>query len=215
MQDKDLLTIWKSYDEKMDAVLSINKALVFELTKGKLNQTIGRMRRPKIAMLLIGIPYTLLLLMITGIAYAAGALFVMIGFGTIAFIMAVLLIFYSYHLHLINQISSNDEILLVQEKLSTLKITSFNCTRIAVLQLPFWSICWMSLTALKSAPLLYGGVNLLIFFGMAYLSYWLYSNLSLDTKNSNVSRFFLRGTEWEPILQSGKILEQLKEYQRA
>jgi len=212
MQENELLNIWKSYDQRLEEVVSLNKELVYELTKSKLNKTIGKMRRPKSVLLFMGIPYTFILYMITFIAYQAGAFFVMAGFGTIALIMTIIIIFYFHQLYLVNQISSNDEILHVQEKLSSLKLSSFNCTRIAIFQLPFWSICWISINAFKSSPLLYGSINLVIFLGLAYLAYWLYKNLSIQNANSKISRFFLSGIEWEPIIKSSEILEQLKEY---
>jgi len=212
MQDDELLSIWKSYDQKMEEVLSINRTLIYELTKGKLNTTINKLRRPKRVLLCMGIPYTLLLYLITLVAYQADAFFVTRGFGAIALIMTTIVILYLYHLYLIDQISNSDDILYVQEKLSSLKLSSFNCARLAVFQLPFWSMCWVSVDALKNSPILYGGVNLAVFLGLTYLSYWLYKRLSIQHADSKVSRFFLSGIEWEPIIQSSNILEQLKEY---
>lgn len=212
MQDNELLNLWKSYDQKIGEVLALNKELVYDITKRKLNKTIGKMWRPKKAMLLIGVPYTLMLYIITLIAYLAGGFFVTIGFGAIALIMTTIVILYFYHLYLIRRISSSDEIVYVQEKLSKLKLSSFNCARIAVIQLPFWVVCWLSLNALKSSPFLYGGVNVAVFSGLAYLSYWLYKSLSVQNSGSKVSRFFLSGIEWDPIIKSSEILEQLKAY---
>ncbi len=212
MQDNELINLWKSYDQKMEETLSLNKRILYELTKGKLDKTLLTMRRPKITMVLIGIVYTLLLYLLTFIAYMAGGVFVMLGFGAIALLMTALIIFYCYQLHLIHQISNSDEIIFVQERLSRLRLSSFNCVRLAVLQLPFWSVCWISLDALKHSPFLYGSVNVLVFVGLTYLAYWLYSNISLQQPHSKISRFFLSGSGWEPIIKSRNLLEQLKAY---
>ena len=213
MQDKELLNMWETYDQKLDQVLMLNKEIVYEMTRSKLNKTIGRMQAPKQVMLFIGMPYTLLLYFITFIAYQAEAVFVMLGFGAIGLIMNIVVVSYCYHLFLIHQISRSEEVVEVQKRLAELKFSSFRTTRWAIIQLPFWTICWMSLNALETSPILYGGIHLVLFLGFSYLAYWLYGQLSLENKDSKVSRFFLSGREWTPIIQSSEILDQLKEYE--
>jgi len=162
MKDNELLEIWKSNDQKLDQLLSLNQEFIHRMTKDRLKNTIERMHKPKRLALLVGLPYTLLLYAITLIAFKADGLFVVIGFGSISLIMTIIIIAYFYHIYLINQISNTQEIITAQRKLAKLKLSSFNITRLAIIQLPFWSICWMSLDALKNSPFLYGGVNLLI-----------------------------------------------------
>lgn len=211
MQNDELINIWKSYDSKLDKVLSLNKKLIYELTKNNLRTTISTMKGPKSRMLLLGIPYTIFLYFISFIAFKAGGIFVTIGFGMISIIMSATIVGYLYQLQLVHHISRSQDIMAVQKKIAELKISTFNLARLAVLQLPFWSICWISFEALKNSPLWYGGINLIVFFGLTYLSYWLYKRISIDNRTSKVSQFFLSGVEWEPILKSSQILAQLKE----
>ena len=213
MKDNELLEIWKSNDQKLDQLLSLNQEFIHRMTKDRLKNTIERMHKPKRLALLVGLPYTLLLYAITLIAFKADGLFVVIGFGSISLIMTIIIIAYFYHIYLINQISNTQEIITAQRKLAKLKLSSFNITRLAIIQLPFWSICWMSLDALKNSPFLYGGVNLLVFLGLAYLSFWIYKNINIKNTESKISQLFLSGVEWEPILKSSEILDQLKEYE--
>jgi len=214
MKDIELVNIWKSYDQKLDEVLSLNKEIVFELTKEKVAKTIRTMRKSKKAMLLIGIPYTLFLYLLTFIGYNAKGIFVMFGFGSISLIMTAIIIGYFYHIYLINSISRSQEVFDVQKKISELKISSFNIVRLAIIQIPFWSICWMSLEAFKKSPIIYGGVNLIVLIGLIYLSYWLYKNLNPRKPNSKVRKLLLSGIEWEPIKKASEILEQLKDIRK-
>ena len=121
MKDNELLDIWKSYDQKLDQVLSLNKQLTYDITKNKLNKTINKLRNPKKIALFIGIPYALLLFFITTIAFIAGNPFVCFGFGVITIIMVIVIIQYFYHLSLINEINNDNNIIKVQEKISKLK----------------------------------------------------------------------------------------------
>lgn len=207
-----MLNIWRSYDQKLEMVLSLNKKIVEDMTKDKINKTIGSMGRPKRMMLAIGIPYTLFLCFITFIAIEAGGLFVAIGFGAISLVMTGVILGYIHHLYILGQINRSEQIVDVQRAISKLKISTFNITRLALVQLPFWSICWMSLDALKSSPIWYGGVNLMVFLGLAYLAVWLYRRLDIQNRDSKVSRFFLAGNEWEPLVKASNLMEQLDEY---
>ena len=167
---------------------------------------------PKKLTLFFGIPYTILLFFITFIAVKSGSPFVSIGFGVISIIMAIVVMTYIYHLVLISEIDNSSNIIEVQEKISKLKISSFNSTKLAIIQLPFWSICWVSLDALKGSPFLYGGINLIVFIGLSFFAYWLYINIDLQNLDSKINKFFFSGSEWDPIIKSANILEQLKEY---
>ncbi len=214
MENNELQSIWKSYDQKMESMLTLNTEVAVMLTKQKLNQQISRLYLPKWTAVLIGVPYTIVLMAITIIACLAKAYFVALGFGAIALIMAVLLGIHFYQLYLIGQVKSNEEVLSTQEHLSKLRISSFQGLNLAVFQLPFWCVCWVSVDALKESPFLYGGINLLVFALLTYLAYWLYQRLSYGHEDSRVRDFFLSGRDWEPIVKSTEILEQIREYER-
>ncbi|MDG2331518.1 MAG: hypothetical protein P8M05_07990 [Flavobacteriales bacterium] len=212
MEDIELQNIWKSYDQKMEKILAVNKEFAINLTKQKLNKQISRLYRPKWTAIFIGVPYTLLLIAITSIASYAKAYFVTIGFGAISLIMTILLLNYLYQLYLISQVKNSEEILSTQQQLSKLRISSFKSLNLAVFQLPFWSICWISLDAIKESPFIYGGINLMVFLILTFIAYWLYQKMSYKYKESKIRDFFLSGREWEPIQKSAEILEQIKEY---
>ena len=213
MKDNELQQIWKTYDQKMDAVLAVNKVVAIDLTRQKLSRQIGRMTLPKRFALIIGVPYTLLLVAVTIIATMAQAYLVAFGFGVIALIMWGLLGNYFYQLYLIDQVKNSDDILHTQKQLAELELSSFRSLHLAVFQLPFWSVCWMSIDALRASPFLYGGINLLVFLALAYLAFWIYQNLS--NGKSKVRGFFLSGREWDPIVKAEVLLDQIKEYERA
>lgn len=211
MEDKELLSIWNTSNQKLDEILHINREIVETLTRQKLNKTINELRLPKQKMLVLGIPYTLLLVFVTSIAILAEAWLVMLGFGVISVLMVAVINGYIYHLYLINKIKRSDEIIDVQKNIAELKISSFSLARFSLLQIPFWSICWMSVDALQKSPWIYGGVNLIVFLILTYITYRLLKNFSLEKPDTRISKLLLSGNEWEPILRSTSILEQLRE----
>ena len=48
---------------------------------------------------------------------------------------------------------------------------------------------------------------------LTFISVQLFQKLNYKQKNSKVRDFFLSGSEWEPIMNSVSILEQIKAYQ--
>ncbi len=205
---------WQAYDRKLDNILSINKDIAVQLARQKLNQQIGRLYRPKGMAVFIGLPYTLLLLVVASITFLAEAYFMALGFGGIALLMVIVLSLYFYQIYLISRIKRADEILRTQQLLAQLRLASFRSLTLSVFQLPLWSVCWISINGLQHDPLVYGGVNLLIFLGLSYLAYWLHQRLSYKHKDSRVRDFFLSGSEWEPLQRSTEILQQIKAYKR-
>lgn len=214
MENIELQNIWKSYDQKLESMLAIHKDIAVNISRQKLNKQISRLYRPKFTAIVIGVPYTLLLIAVTIVAYTAKAYVATVGFGAISMLMILLLWHYLYQLYLIGRVRNDDEVLSTQQQLSKLRISVYRSLNLAVFQLPFWSICWVSISALKESPIIYGGLNLLIFIILSYLSYWLYQKLNSKNQISKVRNFFLSGSDWEPIVRSAEILEQIKEYQK-
>lgn len=214
MENLELQNIWKSHDQKLENVLAINKEIAVNVSKLKLDKQINRLYLPKWTALIIGIPYTAILIAITAIAFMADAWLVTLGFGAIALIMTSILLGYVYQIYLISKIKRDESVLSTQQSLSKLKISSSKSLHMTIFQLPFWSICWISIDGLYDNPLIYGGVNMVVFFALSYLSYWIYKNLNDFTGNSKIRDFFYSGSEWDPIFKSSEILEQIKEYQK-
>ena len=122
----------KTTENIKKAGLKINKEIAINLSKQKLDKQISRLYRPKWTAVLIGVPYTILLIVITIIASVANAYLVAIGFGAISLIMAILLGNYFYQIYLISEIRNSDEILSTQQQLSKLRISSFNSLNLEI-----------------------------------------------------------------------------------
>jgi len=212
MKEEEILNLWKSYDQKLNHVLDINNTLAQDITRIKVINRLSSMGRIKWIMLFISIPYIILLYTLVFIGFKAGGVFFTLGFGIIALIMSIITGVYIYHLYLIGQIDKSDEVIDVQRSLAKLRISSFNVARLAIFQIPFWSLCWISMDALKNSIIIYGTTNILIFSILCYFSYWLYQNMNLNNSNSKVNKFFFSGPEWDPIIRSYDLISQLEEY---
>jgi len=211
MEDKDLLNIWKQYDEKLEQVLEVNQQLTQEVTQLKVKSTIAKSKPIKWIAIALGIPWSIFLTSLAVIGILSGNLFFAISFGAIALIMNIVLGSYVYHLVLIYQVNNSDTVMQAQEKLAKLKISSIQVTRIAFLQLPFWTMFWLSTDILNSSLLLLS-VHVVIFLIFGFASIWLYRNIKLENMNKKWMKVLFSGVEWTPIIQSMDMLEQIEGY---
>ena len=212
--DKEsIFDIWKSVDAQLESSVHVNKKMSSSLSTERFKKQIRQLNRPKRRALLIGIPYFCLLTAVVFLSVKARAPFVAIGFGAIALVMFITLSLYIYQLVLIRKLRTSDQIVSMQKRLSRLRLTSFTSLHLALFQLPFWSICWMSLDALKEDPIFYGGTNLLVFLVLSFLAFWLYKQLHPKSKYSWLKSIVYSGNEWEPLIRSLHLLDEIKEFE--
>ncbi len=213
MEQQEWNKLWASQNKNLQSGLKLNKDMAIAITLQKIDAQMQKTQRPMWTAVLLGIPYTLLLIAITTIGIWARAPFVAIGFGCIAILTILTLTKYFYHLHLIAQVKRADAVLPTQKLLSRLKISSYQSLHLAIFQLPFWSVCWMSLDAVKEDPALYGGVHLIIFVLLAAIAFWMYHKVKHAPRESKLRQALSSGPEWDPIFRSEELLAQIAEYQ--
>jgi|GEM_PF-2176651 len=212
MNDNEILTLWKTYDQQLKKVLAVNQQMAEEVTQLKVKKLLSGTARVKKFTILVGCLFLALCWMAVIAGLKAGAVFFTVGFGAIALINASLVIAYFYHLYLIQKIDTSDSIVSVQENLSRLKISGFKITRLSLVQIPCWFVCWISYDAFLGSFWSYGVISIFFVLGSGYGTYWLFKNLHIDHLDSKISRLFFSGLDWDPIVQSVRILEQVKAY---
>lgn len=212
MNTNKLSEVWNSENEKMDAALGLKTEHILALTRQKVKLQMQRLYGPKIRALIFGLPYSIVLGCIAVFSYLSEAYLVSFGFAAIALFSLVLNGLYLHQLFLIRQVKRSEGILTTQRKIAQLKISSYQCIFAAVFQIPFWTICWMSVDALIDSPLIYGGVHLVLFALASYGAYWIYRSVGAENQTSRIRNFFLSGREWEPIQKAADVLRQTEEY---
>ena len=212
MQDRDLLSLWQNHDQQLSKVVAINQLLVDELIKSKVGRALRGMHGSTWRTFLLGLPWVILLFAISGIGFLAQAWLVAFGFGAIALIMSLVLGRYVYHLYLLQQINRSEEVLEIQKRVATLRLSAFKTIRLSFFQLPFWSVCWMSFNETMASPLLYGGISLGITLLLGWAGWYLYHALSLENPTSWVSKLFLSGGEWDSLQKADTLLREMEAY---
>ena len=122
------------------------------------------------------------------------------------------IVFYIKHIVLINKINYSESVVEAQKKLTELQASTINIIRILWLQLPFyttffWSSTWITSDYkfwLSAFP---------ITLAFAFLSIWLYKNISLKNVDKKWFKLLL-SKEWTSLSSAKKYLHEIEEFKK-
>ncbi|WP_425635932.1 hypothetical protein ACPUEN_10995 [Algoriphagus yeomjeoni] len=212
MEDIELQQIWKSYDQRLQEQLVFSRKNAFEITKMKVKSELTGMRPIKIFTVLLGILWVLFLDVIFINLFSAANLFFLVSAGFISLVNKVAVGIYLYQLILISSVNINSPIIGTQKKIAGLVTSTLWVTRILMLQLPFWTIFFLSSSEIGTGNLLFWVIQVLVTIAFAGLAIWLYINIRYENRDKRWFKFLFGSYEWGPIMKAREMLIQIEEY---
>lgn len=216
MNENELKLLWQTTNKKIEDSLQVNKKNTDEITRLKAQNVITSMKPTKVFTLIVGIIWVLILGSILGNLIANHLGDISIFFLFSAIIQVLLTAFtigvYIYQIDLINKIDFSMPVLTIQEKISKLKISTLNVTRLLFLQLPVWTIFYWNEQMFITENWLLWILQGIITLSSTYMSLWLFINIKYENRNKKWFQLIFRGKEWQPILQSMELLSQIEQY---
>jgi len=94
-----------------------------------------------------------------------------------------------------------------QKKIAEIKISTLRSTRIAFLQLPFWTTLYLH----TNGNVMYWIINVVITFLFAFGSIWLFRNIRIDQLEHQWINWLFDDTEWNAVINASDILNQIKD----
>ncbi len=217
MNENELKLLWQTANEKLDGSLKVNKKNTEDITRLKAQNFLSSMKPIKIFTLIVGILWvTVLGIVLVNLfvnAYDKVSLFFLYSATIQVLLTAISVTVYIYQLVLINKIDFSEPILTIQENLSKLKVSTLNVTRILFLQLPVWTTFYWNEKMFAAENLFLWILQGIITFSLTYLAVWLFFNIKYENRNKKWFQWIFRGKEWQPILQSMELLNQIEKYQ--
>ena len=214
MEENQLLALWESYDRKLSENLILNRQNAQDLTKIKVKSLLSGMQPLKIFAILTGIIWVLLLdVVVLNIWPAASPIF-LIAIGIHILLTKLAIGIYIYQLVLINLVDINEPILSTQEKIAKLKSSTLWITRLLFLQLPAWTVFYWSKEMFQNLNALQVSIHVSVALGMTFLTIWLYRNIRVENRDKRWFRLLLGGVEWDPVMKSIDLLQQIDEAKR-
>lgn len=217
MNENELKLLWQSANEKSEDYLRINKNNTDEITRLKAQNMLASMKPTKIFTLILGIIWVIGLGSILSnliVSHLGEVSLFFLFSATIQLLLTACAIgVYVYQIDLINKIDFSEPVLTIQEKVSTLKISTLNVTRLLFLQLPVWTTFYLNGKMFVAENSLLWILQVIFTSSFTFIALWLFFNIRYDNRNKKWFKLIFRGKEWQPILQSMELLNQIEQYQ--
>ncbi|WP_142682823.1 hypothetical protein [Chitinophaga polysaccharea] len=212
MEDKELIHLWKSYDQKLEETLLLNRELATDITRIKVQRFMVSMKPVKIFAIFIGLCWVAFVdMLIVRLLHSASPFF-LVSAGIQVLLTKLAIGIYIYQLILVQQVDIDGPVLAVQEKLSRLKSSTLWVARLLFLQLPVWTTFYLSEAGLLQAGTLLVLIQLLVTVAFTSLAVWLFFNIRYENRDKKWFRLIFGGREWDPIIRSMELLGQVRGY---
>lgn len=212
MEDTAIISLWKSYGEKLDESLLLNRQNATDITKMKVHSFLSSMKPLKIFTILVGILWVGFVdLLIIKSFHVANPFFL------ISAIIQVLLTklaigIYLYQLVLIQQVDISEPVLATQAKLARLRSSTLWVARLLFLQLPVWTTFYWNAGMLTNGNALLYIIQAIVTLSFTGMALWLFFNIKYENREKKWFRLIFSGREWDPVIKSMEMLRQLDEY---
>jgi hypothetical protein len=215
MNDTDLKYLWQAGNNQIAISQKSDKTSLDKLTKRNVSHFLSSMKPIKIFTLLAGLLWVLgigyVLIKLTINAYDQVSLYFLYSAYFQVMLTAMAVILYIIQLSTLYSIDFNKPVVILQKTLINLKASTLNVTKILILQLPFWTTFYWNESMFKNGTLplfiLQGAVTI----SFTYLSLWLFFNLKYENADKWWFKLLLQGKEWEPLITSIGILNDMEE----
>ena len=215
MNDTDLKYLWQAGYEQIAISQKSDKTSLDNLTKRNVSHFLSSMKPIKIFTLLVGLLWVFsigyVLIKLTINAYDQVSLYFLYSAYFQVMLTAMAVILYIIQLSTLYSIDFNKPVVILQKTLINLKASTLNVTKILILQLPFWTTFYWNESMFKNGTLplfiLQGAVTI----SFTCLAIWLFFNLKYENADKWWFKLLLQGKEWEPIITSIDILNEMEE----
>ncbi len=215
MNDTDLKYLWQAGYEQIAINQKSDKTSLDNLTKRNVSHFLSSMKPIKIFTLLVGLLWVFsigyVLIKLTINAYDQVSLYFLYSAYFQVMLTAMAVILYIIQLSTLYSIDFNKPVVILQKTLINLKASTLNVIKILILQLPFWTTFYWNESMFKNGTLplfiLQGAVTI----SFTCLAIWLFFNLKFENADKWWFKLLLQGKEWEPLITSIGILNDMEE----
>ncbi len=214
MEDVEILDLWKSYDKRLRESLVLNRQHAEDITKLKVQSFLGSMRPRKQFTFWVGIVWVVLIdLLIVKLFFIASPFF-LISMGIQVLLTKVAIVVYLYQLMLLRQTDISEPILATQERIARLQSSTLWVTRLLFLQTPIWTTFFLSKQMFMTSNVWLILLPIVITAIFTYAAVWLFLNIKYENRNKKWFRLIFKGKEWDPMIKSMELLDQISEYKK-
>lgn len=218
MDQSEIINLWKAYDRKLEASLSLNKSNAIDLTRLKTKSLLSSMAPLKLFTIVVGMLWVFvggtLISNLFVHAYASVSPFFLYSAVIQLLLTAIAIVIYLYQLVLIHQMDITATLIITQKRLTHLKSSTLWVARILFLQLPAWTTFYWSMDIFKSGNLPYIFINSSVTLIALGISLWLFINIRYENREKKWFKLIFEGKEWTPVIKAIELHKEIEAFER-
>ncbi len=214
MEEKEIISLWQSYNKKLEDSLMLNKKNAEDITGMKVRSLLASMQPLKIFAILAGVGWVGFVDVLIVNLFRVASPFFLVSAGIQSVLTTLAIGIYLYQLILINQTDIGEPVLATQERIARLKSSTLWAARLLFLQLPVWTTFYINQNMLKHGNDWLYAVQIIVTTAFTYAAAWLFFNIRYENRNKKWFRLILKGKEWDPVMKSMELLEEINEYRK-
>ena len=221
MDDIQLKNILDSYNQKLEQARVLNmqswvlNLQCFEsLQKNKAHSKLKSLKVFKLFAVALGILWVIFLGYIFYFSLYTTSIFFLVSCGAVILFTSIAIIVYIHHIYLITRINNSESVVRAQEKISKLKLSTINISRILFLQSPFYCTFWWTTKMIVDSPLSFWLISFPVAMLFAFASIWLYRNISLKNINKKWFKILFNSPEWNWLISANSLLEEINSFKK-
>jgi hypothetical protein len=214
MNEVQLMQIWKSYDEKLEKVLSLNMASITEIQKLKASSALRPSKGIKWIGILFGIVWVFFVGFLLWHSLSFSKIFFVVSAAINLIVSSIAIAIYIKHLVLIKQFDNSETIVEAQQKLVMLNTSNLQVLRLLLVQLPVFSTFFISFDWIQQSPLSFWLIQVPIVLLQAILGIWLYRNLHYKNHDKKWFKWLIGSGEFAAIKKAMDFLNEIEAYKQ-
>jgi hypothetical protein len=214
MEDKQLKQLWQSYADQLEASLALSRKNAEEITQMKIHNFLGSMKPIKIFTLFIGLLWVIFVDSLIITLFHHASVFFLISASIQVILTKLAIGIYLYQLVLIYQVDIGAPILATQEKLASLRSSTLWSARVLFLQLPVWTTFYLNASMLENGSPVWYMLQVVITLSFTWAAIWLFRNIRFENRDKKWFRLIFQGKEWDPVIRSIDLLEEIERFKK-
>ena len=213
MQESDMIALWRSFDQKLEENLVLNRQNAAAITLIKIKSLMSSMAPMKIFIIITSILWVTFLSIVLYNTYSFASPFFWVSIFIHVVTLVVVTGIYVYQVVLIFQTDISEALFKTQHRLASLKSSTLFISRLMLLHAPVWTTFSIN-EKMFSNPvwLIVQGIVTLTFIAGAL---WLFFNIKYENRDKKWFRFLFSGKEWAPVIKSIEMLKEIEGYNTA
>ncbi|ELR71203.1 hypothetical protein C900_03007 [Fulvivirga imtechensis AK7] len=212
MNELELKSVWKTYDQKLNRLLEINYQQLKTLQSERAGSIIRSFMKGHVVVMLLGIAWVIFLGFL--VFNIRGNIYFTISAGLIILFNVFAVIAYLQHLAILGSIDIAESIIKTQQKLARVNTSYINVGRILLLQTPFYCTWWYSQELITNASPLFWVIQVAIVAALTAFAIYLFIKLSPHSSTDHWAKRTDKFFGAEKLQKAITFLNKIEEFKK-